>query len=230
MDAIYGRMYSLWTTPTDEDLVFVNGDGQVVTPSTKMFVKWVEYDPDGRPRKYKCAGCGTTLDRNWLVCYSYGLGLCKMFTAFNNIPMELIVPYFAQASRRQQMMYEEHHMRMRDLRANQAMMSGYEEVETDPSVAPAAQREVSRKVKFSMPRIPEAELQGLPTYEELSDSSKAIAKQFMDGVLMSDPNADPSKLTEVLVESNASPGLKRLLTDTLAQCKKIVKNDAATST
>ena len=139
------------TIPTDEDLVMVNGDGQVVTSSTQMFVKWVETGPDGRGLKYRFAGCGTTLSRNLIVCYNVRRGHCKMLTAYNNHPMELLMPYFAQASRDTQMMYEEHHMRMRDLRANQAMMSGYEEVEAPPSAASATQGGAGNRPTFLMP-------------------------------------------------------------------------------
>ena len=79
------------------------------------------------------------------------------------------------------MMNEEHHIRVQELRANVAMMSGYEEyeVEADPSAATAAQGTGPRKAKFLMPRIPEADLAELLPFDQLCETSQLSGSTWM---------------------------------------------------
>ena len=152
-----------------------------------------------------------------------------MFTVYDSQTAKRIAHCFAQAPRRQQMCHEERHLRMRQLRVTQALMSGYVKIEVEPSSASAAQEDTSRKVKLQMPMIQESELRGLFPYAVLSDSSKAIVRSFMNSMLMSDSNVDPIELTEVLLEARMSPKLTEMLSTTLANCKTMVqKNEVAT--
>ena len=71
----------------------------------------------------------------------------------------------------------------------------------NPPVVPKGKRVIS------VPRISESDLEGFLPFYQLKPGSQQIVRDFMNGVFISDPRADPAMITASVVEANAPPSL-----------------------
>ena len=214
--------------PDKDDLIIINGDGDVVTSLVTLELKWVKNNNAGEPIAYECFECKTQIGRGWTICPTEG---CPMMTGFSSLHhKELIVPACQELSL--SLLLQDNERKDRIERAEKIFTQAGERIEMeilepdadDEADVPREDRPSASEEQTGHVTVPRIDFTGseqITDFYDLSEDHKNTLMNYMNGTLDSDPDASSAKLNAILTRAHCSSRLVGQITTMLSNIKKL---------